>query len=1503
MTDQQLEGCCADSEVDEESFHLELSQRKLDCAIRTRKTRQATEIYRTDGVDSGLFDRFEELLHKPLPPNDASDTNVLSDLGVSPHNVPSDAPVPSGSASSDNGEMHYGRGSRRRNISFYQQHIYTIDCVSYTLGIDTASATDLVKKNPALIEMFHEGTLPQFLKTGSVRKKKTRKNGSSNGNKDTGTYIRDMDTQDVDIQQLRAQEEEEESYSEGSEPSTDSSSSEDDEEDDNGASNDTLQQRRDSSTMDSADKEEDSSINVTFRGKTYTSIDELARVSKLPKSYFSSLGVFKTSSKRVVKKRNHLEDKRVGVARRKKIKHSAQDKTVHGFDSIFTNDSQGEDGLRELASVGEVLSDDEDIRNVHPTPALEMFDNGDEETTFYPSGITSVGYIDNDDDLETMEDRGFGGDRMLASAPRKPHVSNAKNQTRKTNRLVSTKVFKRKHNGSVSVKTSTQRKSSPDSQKRSSDMNEISKTKRMRGTSIGTMFPKSVPTRKPVVRVPLRNITESHNAAEGSKDSRRDHNSSKYYSLRPTSNSMLGRHGHMSTVVFETLADDYSVLPRKLPQRNVINIDEYNDQVDAAHIHEQTTYMSHFMNSQAYNILFKGCCNFEVKSFQAIFGKKTLKFSKLSSNVNNDLRELFDTLIDSSIITSIPKLTLIKNIQDIMVFCCDLDVTQAKSLRLMVDNFYGNLESQIRASRTIRDYELYCLASCYIFYMCVNRIFETNYLSIFDLNQKSREVFSLFFEFSSHISPGTLRRKFNEDGLFSEAVSFLFSGKNDMTWDVYANSGLKDLGLLRDLCIRFPPQKAFWRIISKSVRKSVEIGDFNGAAISLMSINEFTRLGWKIDEGILLTMYDSIKEMKFKNFPMEHSPPVILSNNGLNRDSVINLYLNLLIEFSKVSGIKPRMLERVLPVSKITSSDVVILCNRLNIILVLSFASSKNLDSRFFDLLQHHQFSTLAIQRCFQALNMLIEINNTNKFVTSMGPLTKFIESHITEKEFLICWSDFVSGLQLEKLLPKTQLSFIRVLTHFCTRREVFAPSQVILEKYISNVQDRSILVTLMNDLRSMDPSSSLKLWLTLSAKTTSAGLTNWSKLIRSYRFEDEPRIFAYIIKHSGVTAYRDDRETILISLVKNLLVSTHSPSMNAFIREVSKVDPLLLSCQNTLIQTNRLQIVLNFVHNLINNEKAGSRMRFLSFLINRVKFEFDNNGGDPQSSYGIFVRRVVEYLNIYASDYVGTSQAMETLCAIFDISKRKALLSNGEQVFRVDGEIYESVKFLQEMLISCLDKGKDFSEYLIPMIIQQPSKVAVSMNISDSKLFSLCCLISLSIESLAKFPSCWVYLHEQTRALLSLLEADRNLQAVDFFCLMKTVRLLPFMLSYRRVSFQKLERSTLVNVYELLILTFRLLDGSNDVDCFTSLTYLFTDSRVLDEPISPPYEPNYLFKPPFNIKNIIAHADSNIQAKFINGEAMNSHRCSLFDLFNEFNILLEAHASGTSHSHSIYYC
>ena len=128
-------------------------------------------------------------------------------------------------------------------------------------------------------------------------------------------------------------------------------------------------------------------------------------------------------------------------------------------------------------------------------------------------------------------------------------------------------------------------------------------------------------------------------------------------------------------------------------------------------------------------------------------------------------------------------------------------------------------------------------------------------------------------------------------------------------------------------------------------------------------------------------------------------------------------------------------------------------------------------------------------------------------------------------------------------------------------------------------------------------------------------------------------------------------------------------------------------------------------------------------------------------------------------------------------------------------------------------------------------------------------------------------------------------------------------MLSYRRVSFQKLERSTLVSVYELLILTFRLLDGSNDVDCFTSLTYLFTDSRVLDEPISPPYEPNYLFKPPFNIKNIIAHADSNIQAKFINGEAMNSHRCSLFDLFNEFNILLEAHASGTSHSHSIYYC
>jgi hypothetical protein len=1354
--------------------------------------------------------------------------------------------------------MYYGRGARRRNRSFYQQHIYTIDSVGYILRLDIEQATDLVKKNPELIEKFHNGTLRRFL---TKDKNPMTKSTKSTTKKRTTAKITEESNEsqqyDMDIIQLREQEEEEEDlYTENN--STDESSE------------------------DESDHEE--CLSVTFRGKTYNSMEELSRVSKLPMSYFSKEN--SKGSKQHVVKRKRAEEYRVGVAKKKKTRTFGEGSDdLNSFETVFTtgedsqeNDFNKTEPHQELEMIHEQESDD-DIQN-EPEPS--MFD--EDAPTFYRS--RTIRDEISMDGLEVVEERGFVADPMLASARPRSH------KVRKINSSnpAKTRKFKRRRTGSntLSIGRVSHPPLSSNSEEPKKRSNKASKPRQ------STLFD----THKPIVVSACEKFTitnmfgddidnkkETRVTQLDGKGRKRDKKKIKnYFSVQPHLNSVLARQAYSSTVVYETLGDEYAVLSKKSVAQGptIIEIDDYNGQVDRPTSDIRFGFKSHFMNSDAYKVLFEDFKDTDNHEFHVSFGKKTLTFSKLVPNVEESFRELFEVLSDTSILRSTNPRIFMENCHRIIAFCYDLDVNPAKSLVTMVDNFRFKMESFIRTKGSMRDIEFYCLSLCYMMYYCSHKVFERNYLIVLDFKSKAHDIVSLFMQFVSYIDGRVLNSRLNDQGLLSEAVSLLFLDYKDITWKVIEEAEWIDLLFLKNLCARYEPRSSLWSIVIRVTQGYLKSGNLDSVRYALMLIQDFTSLGWEIDENVLLVIYECIKKNKFKNFPGDPSNPVIMSKYGISKDTVVNMYLNFLTDYGKSFKKFPgRFLERIVPVSRVSSSDSIVLCNRMNILICLSIVSKRNFDLRFFELASSRDFmSKFAIQKILQALELLVIVNNNNKLITNFMLMEQIIDSFVEDEDFVKLWGNFINKIGFHELLPKTQKNLLSVLAKFLGSKSFFSANYEIVKKFISEVNDQPTLQYLMETFEGLNPVLFPVLWLSLSGKLATSGLKNWSNLIHFNNFDDEPQIYSFILNHSGVSTYSAERETFVISFIKNLTKRNYSPSMNSFIKEFAKVDKKLLSCQNLLIQTNRLQITINFIFNLLRNETPGSRFRFLSVLINSMKYNYDQCPSESKAQYASFVKKVTEFINLYGSDYASTIRVFEILCSEFKVTKRA---SQGESinVLNLNGNINESLKFLEEKLISCLKLTQDFSKVISPIVLGHSQKsLIISESIVDSKLFVLCCSISSHIDCLKLTPSCWIFLSELTKALMDIVEADNNIHGVDFFCLLKTVQLFPFILGHRNSRFEPFEILTLRNIYRVLITLFFRLDGSNDLDCFLKLATIFTSHDTIYEIVATPYFPQYLIKTPEFIKDMVIRSNITGNDKQI---SIGKVRDELDNSFNKF--------------------
>lgn len=1447
----------------------------------------------------------------------------------------------------------YTRLSRRRNVSFYQQHIYTIDSVAYILRISLEEATAFVKSKPEIIDYYHNGTLRRFLLHGDkpLKTKQHDDKHPTTKKSKTSEIIQNQDSEVTELQTAVAPDEEE-LYTDFSASASEESSEE--------------------SSDEASESDEDPSIK--FRGRVYKDYEALSRGSKLPRSFFALNKAENLTSRGSQKRSKTLED-RVGLAKKKKMRPGPSQaiavRPTNFDDGLFTVSEESQEFDEASQDISQALNGEPNIPSRNRTSSLVDFDPEERENYFqerYGNNYLEVEEVEapgkstgfrsqflasplkenfsyvvddelniprpvgnngrmmfepkeaettkfyrttdsqekksyNDDYWEVEEDTASGIDTMLSSKSRKGNSKsrtkrqlNSSSPTRSRSTEEKSRKFRRNPSG-------TARKIQPLSMKQSHTGNNG--PKKIYRKSYNSRQIKDFRQRDRDKRQQRQQEIydfdiygepdgEKNDAPKKDKtrngDKRPKKNSNGLYFLAPSPNSVLPRSALVSTVVYEGLSGEVAVLKRKnaMPRYDFMNKEVLNSQLPQIEETDVSLFQAHFANSIPYKKLFTNE-RVELKGeYRIVLGSKMIFFSKLNSSFQDSLKKVFDLLLNPSTIRNMSNENLIDSLIDVIEACSDIEVNQVQSLIIMVDSFRFQVDAEIRRKGQIKDVQFYYLSFCYMLYYCCFKVHESNYLKLFNFREKAEEITTLYFEYVSYIDSSVVNKKLiGGHLLFLESITMLFLTEKDITWLAVDRSDIKDLTFLKQLCILFQPRKALWGKIRRILNFHLCSEQWDQIKSDFNLVSDFvTQLGWKLDEDTLVVMFESLKKNKFQDFPNENNFPVIFSlDRTINRDS-LNIYLNLLLQYGN-STERPsvRLLEKIIPLSKSQTMSVGLFCNRINILLTLSVVFKKNLDFKVMELVSSCEpNSKILVQRSLRAIQVLININNGEKLPTSLTSLRSLIDAIISVDE-IETWKNFVASINFGSLVAKTQKNFLSVIATFKHNKTIINSCSSIIKTFISRASDKNALLFFKERFGDLNSSLFPELWCFISGELVDKKMENWSRLIHFNNFDDETYVFTYILKHSGVKIYQLEKDIFINSLLKNIVKRKYSPSLNSYIKELEKLDPKLSGTKNLWIQTHRLQITIGVVASLLKSDSMNSTARYLSLLASFLKLECDlaiNEGALP---YLDFAKKVTEFINIYGFQYVSSSNAFDNLCRHFKIS-RKTTTFEEIKIINFQNNIQESLRFVETKLLDSISNGSEFSKFFIPILLKHTSKkFGSSDQISDSKLYSICCALCIHIDILKFLPSCWIILNEITSCVLEILKIERNLSRIDMFCILKAISLFQFVLSDRNSRYLEYELLTLRNMYKILYLTYFLLSGTNDQAIFIEIAIPFMSRNVLYENYVSQQQPKLLLKTPGFIKDMVIRANLTSNGKEYSIRDLKS---SVEAEFNNFFVLID---------------
>ncbi|ODQ59171.1 hypothetical protein WICANDRAFT_79697 [Wickerhamomyces anomalus NRRL Y-366-8] len=1323
------------------------------------------------------------------------------------------------------------RATRRRNVSFYQQHIYTIDSVSYTLRMPLEDATELVKKRPEIIEMYHRGCLEKYLKNGfklpeppTARKTTTK-----------ASVVDEESTVPEDL-------ESDEKYSSSS--SQDSSSDESD-----------------------ASQQQQETV-VKFRGHIYRDLDAVSRASGLPKSFFSMQKV-QRMEKSVPRKRN-ISEYQVGIAKRKK----AANRPTQAFgNDIFTtgvNSQENEISAAETAidheiardSEGEVVevgsasvknaalnayhdvsseSDEDDVmeivrreRQLTPDSNLSMFQpTVEDEHVFHKLKYFDGDSLDGEAEVATSE-----LDPMLQPVQR--NHKKARNTGASKPHNYSTSSVRSRSARSSSARSLAPKRSGTRKRNHIPSLKRVSKPKPLH-------HPTSKILSNKVQHLGIQTTNTNYQSIVNLlKEDRPKKTSQPFFHITPDKENLLPRNAGASTLVYEGLSESFAL--RGLPNQQIYGEARGEVPKDFEKFNNKNLDTLNFKGSS----IFKSLNNEELPNIQeakVTFGKRTFVFSKLFGDSSEKLSEVFQYFVDPSFLKGLSKSDIIESVNQVLCFCLNLDLDEIRSLVGVVDSFKIRIESNIMKKGHVKDIEFYLLSICDLVYDICSKKFNQNHIYGYDFQSKVLATTKLYLEFACHLGGDLFCFKLQETGLFRYSMEIISSNSFSPIVEVLRNLSVPDMKFVEAICLFSAIEQPMWNPVVNVLLLHIKNEDLNGLRSDICYIHKFaTRFKWSLTEELLSLVYEALKINRFNNFPSERSFPVIFSEVGINKDTSMNTYLNMLLDYSTKSD-KPssKFLEKIIPVSRGALMDRVTFCNRVNILLCLSVAFKRNFESRINELLAGYQIDQkLDIQIIIKMIESTVKINERNGFVSTFKSLDLVVLKCIEIKE-LDPIKFFFNALNFKSFKMKTQKNLIIKLSAFKHDGTFLKICEPLIRDYSTLATEKEGFESLKHSFGDISPALAPALWCCINGKLVSEDLANWSRLMSFSDFDDEPFIYTYILRHSGNKIYQLERETFIISLVKNLVGRRYSSSLNSYIREIEKFDSKLINTKGVLVQSQRFQLTLDLIVNVLDNESDYTIKRLLSSLVKFVGSEVKNSISEGNLHYKEYVKRIVEFLDVGCVGYLSNEQELDglkrELGIIIGPSQRNA---NARKVNS------NSLVLLEQKLFDTVSNKIP----LDPQLIRNKLFKDDLFDISISSFYDICCFLSIHAELLTRLPVCWILLAKISESLSVLLQQTKSFSQMDIYCLAKTVKLFHYIFKHKNSNYYNYQLLSSINIYRILSALFNILDGTNDYFVLYDLSFVFMSTSLIFDNEIPDTDSPFLVKVPVDISHCIREAN-----------------------------------------------
>lgn len=196
-----------------------------------------------------------------------------------------------------------------------------------------------------------------------------------------------------------------------------------------------------------------------------------------------------------------------------------------------------------------------------------------------------------------------------------------------------------------------------------------------------------------------------------------------------------------------------------------------------------------------------------------------------------------------------------------------------------------------------------------------------------------------------------------------------------------------------------------WKLIVyllKSIKKMTGTLQLKYAREAVNLVFEFEREGWKLDESVLVAVYDLISFCKFKNFTDEVENLKLKFKvsefHDTRSDSILDSFLQLLsiyIERYQNKG-TGSFIEKIMPISDIDDHSDSVLVNRANVLLVYSHLFKRNFSRQLNVLLKNSKFnSDKKLEIAFDATCMLTHVNLENSVKTNLDSIKEIVVNYV----------------------------------------------------------------------------------------------------------------------------------------------------------------------------------------------------------------------------------------------------------------------------------------------------------------------------------------------------------------------------------------------------------------------------------------------------------------------------------------------------------------------------